>query len=601
MATAGSGTAPVPQTTHSDKPAAPADATGLPAATAQAPVTPAPTAPTTAGRVPRAATDTAATDTAAAGALTPAGAKATEMAGAKGAETAKSAAAKSPRAARQQRRKAPASAKAGKKAREKEPVKVRTLNDVLRELPRVDDLLGNPEIYDPTSDIPRALARMAIREALDIERRALREEMPDALDLPALTSRVRSHVQASYFKRLRSCVNATGIVVHTNLGRAPLSLDVAMQVAEIASHYSTLEFDIHTGERGSRHSLVEHLLTTITGAQAACVVNNNAAAVLLVLSEFARGKEVIVSRGELIEIGGSFRIPDIMALSGARMVEVGTTNKTHMTDYERAITPDTAMILKVHPSNYRVVGFHEEVKPDALVDLARKHNLMVFEDQGSGMLVDLAEGGIANNEHTANWSIAQGIDVVSCSGDKLLGASQAGIILGSAELIGRIKENPFMRAMRPDKLTLAALEATLRDYLEQGRPWQRIPVLQMLSMTETELKRRARRLGERLAEEFVKARIPRETIRAVLEVRESSSFAGGGSLPTNELPTWVVTLDFPGHKATEVRHWLLNNSERPVVTRVENERIVCDVRTLVDVRDENDLVDALVEAFKALH
>lgn len=470
------------------------------------------------------------------------------------------------------------------------------INAELRALPRVDDLLDNPQVASRWVGVPRAIAREAVRSALDKERAAIRAGQRSKGDDSGLVERIALEVGLASRERLRCAVNATGVVIHTNLGRAPMAEHVAAHVADVATHYSTLEFDVRTCERGSRHDLVSELLCWLTGAGGACVVNNNAAAVLLVLSEFARGREVIVSRGELIEIGGSFRIPDIMELSGAHMVEVGTTNKTHISDYERAITPDTALILKVHPSNYRVVGFHEEVAASDLAALAHDHGIAVYEDQGSGMLVDISQAGIPNDEHTAGWSLAQGVDIVSCSGDKLLGSSQAGIILGPSDMIDRIKLNPFMRAMRPDKLTLAALEATLRDYLDPGVAWKQVPVLRMLSIGEDELKARAERLLFRVRAELSKGGMGEDDIQDLTDMKRATSFVGGGALPTSEIPTWAVLARRRDLGANDLRAWLIQVPERPVVTRVEDDWVFCDVRTLVDARDEDCLVEALCQA-----
>lgn len=457
----------------------------------------------------------------------------------------------------------------------------------LRGLPRVDDLLADPRIAAQCQDVPRVIARDAVRDAIDQERDAIRAgKAPSTSD--ELAQRSAALVRRASLLHLRSAVNATGVVIHTNLGRSPLSARAAQHVADVSTHYSTLEFDVEAGARGSRHNLVSELLSRLTGAEDACVVNNNASAVLIVLSELGRDKEVIVSRGELIEIGGSFRIPDIMELSGAKMVEVGTTNKTHLQDFERAITEETSLVLKVHPSNYRIMGFHEEVSAQDLAALAHERGIVVYEDQGSGMLADLTQAGIASDEHTAGWSLAQGVDLVSCSGDKLLGSGQAGIILGSAELVGRIKKNPLMRAVRPDKMTLAALEYTLRDYLDPDAAWREVPVLRMLSAPIAELKARAQDLLERLLA------IPGGLAPdARAEALATTSFVGGGALPTTELPTWAVRVRRAGVGANELRSRLIQLPARPVVTRVEEDWVVCDVRTLVDERDEQDLIDAL--------
>lgn len=490
----------------------------------------------------------------------------------------------------------------------------------LRALPRVDDLLANDQVRAAMAGAPRALATDALRATLDAERaRILAGETPRQAD--ELVEACAAAVARAALPHLRCAVNATGVVIHTNLGRAPVSPHVAAHIADVASHYDTLEFDVDTCKRGSRHDHVRELICTLTGAEDAAVVNNNAAAVMLVLSELARGHEVIVSRGELIEIGGSFRIPDIMALSGARMVEVGTTNKTHLADFERAITPDTALVLKVHPSNYRVVGFHEEVDAVELARLAHDHGIRVYEDQGSGVLVNLSEAGIANDEHTPGWSLAQGVDIVTCSGDKLLGASQAGIILGSSELVGRIRKHPLMRALRPDKLTLAGLEATLRDYLDEGVAWGSVPVLRMLRATPADLHARAYVLLGRLAQElgvqvegtlvgpgasskYGESPKVEGTYLQVGPVRvrmaADTSYVGGGALPTTELPSWTLRLAAPGCDLEALRAHLIQTPERPVVTRVSHDELVCDVRTLVDARDEADLVAALAAEVRRL-
>ncbi len=465
----------------------------------------------------------------------------------------------------------------------------------LRDLPRVDDLLADPVVAQAGAAAPRALVRESVRTCLDEERaRILAGQDPHNRD--QIISVLTGELSHDLRPRLRCAVNATGVVVHTNLGRAPLSAHVAAHVADVASHYSTLEFDVATGSRGSRHELVEGLLCELTGAEAACVVNNNAAAVMLVLAELGRGREVIVSRGELIEIGGSFRIPDIMELSGATMVEVGTTNKTHPRDFERAINEQTALVLKVHPSNYRVMGFHEEVDPAELCRIAHEHGVLVYEDQGSGMLLDLAQGGIASDEPTVSRSLAQGVDVVSCSGDKILGAGQAGIVFGSAEVVDRIKHNPLMRAMRPGKLTLAALEATLRDYLDPAGAWQTVPTLKMLSADPDSLRKRAEGILARARAKLEGAK--GEGTGWTLEAAPAVAYAGGGALPLTQINSWAVRLRVGGAPLDQVRLWLIQQPVRPIVAYVSDDWLVCDVRTLVDERDERDLADGLAAAVR---
>lgn len=474
----------------------------------------------------------------------------------------------------------------------------------LRALPRVDDVLAHPDVALVGASVPHDMMLAAVRACLDEERRLIRDGWP-ARPREELIAACAARVADAARFNLRSAVNATGVVVHTNLGRAPLSQQAAAHVADVASHYSTLEFDVGSGARGSRHDLVSSLVCQVTGAEAAVVVNNNAAAVMLVLWEFARGREAVVSRGELVEIGGSFRIPDIMGLSGARMVEVGTTNKTRLADYERAICEDTALVLKVHPSNYRVVGFHEEVAAGDLARLAHERGLLVYEDQGSGSLVDLARAGVGQGEHTPAQSLAAGIDLVSCSGDKLLGGTQAGIVMGRADLVERVRKNPLMRALRPDKLTLAGLEAALRDYMDGGAVWEKVPVLRMLAASGDVLHERAIRVmgrcaaalvarGVEVAPDVVSERLVCGPV--VLRVAPDASFAGGGSLPAEELPTWTLRMACLEPGAPDAEQWrmrLIHGPARPVVARVNAGELVCDVRTLVDARDEEDLVDAL--------
>lgn len=481
----------------------------------------------------------------------------------------------------------------------------------LRALPRVDDVLAEADVAAAMADVPHEVAVGAVRSCLNEERARIRAgEHP--LTREGIIAACAARVAYAALPHLRCVVNATGTVIHTNLGRAPLSAKVAAHVADVASHYSTLEFDVEEGVRGSRHDHVRELVCAVTGAEDAAVVNNNAAAVMMVLAEFARGCEVVVSRGELIEIGGSFRIPDIMAMSGAKMVEVGTTNKTHLVDFERAINPETALVLKVHPSNYRVVGFHEEVEVDALARLAHERGVMVYEDQGSGSFVDLAAAGVGSGEHTAAWSLAQGVDLVSFSGDKLLGAAQAGIIVGSSELVRRVKKNPLMRAMRPDKMTLAAIEAVLRSYLDGDAAWRDVPVLAMLGATPYELHERAAALFGRIAGALESQGLPVSygdpevscpeagekpcELRvgpACLRVAPLESCVGGGALPTEELPGYGLRLEVEGVSPNRLRTRLLAVRPRAVVARVGDDALLCDVRTLVDERDETDVVEAL--------
>ena len=373
---------------------------------------------------------------------------------------------------------------------------------LMRQLPAVDAALR--ELEDEQQRLPRPMLRGLVNECLDLVREEIRQGVltsGDELTLEALTPRLRAYIKVRSRPRFRRVLNATGVVVHTNLGRSLLAPEAMDAVAEVCRHYSNLEFDLDTGERGSRYSHVEGLLTDITGAEAALVVNNNAAAVLLTLRALCAGREVIVSRGQLVEIGGSFRIPDVMARSGAVLREVGATNRTHLRDYEQAIGEDTAALMRVHASNFRIIGFTGDVALPDLRALADRHGLPVIEDLGSGTLIDFTPHGLPG-EPTVARTVADGADVVTFSGDKVLGGPQAGVIVGRREYVERIKADPMNRALRIDKMTLAALEATLRLSLEPETAVERIPTLRMMTMPEATLKTRAGRLARLIAKEL---------------------------------------------------------------------------------------------------
>ena len=369
---------------------------------------------------------------------------------------------------------------------------------LLRQLPQVDDLLRHPELAPAIEPLPRMLASAVVRRVLAATRQHLNadppETLPPRLDETALLQDLREALLAAAKPRLRRVVNATGVVIHTNLGRSPLGEACLTPVQEVASRYSTLEYDLARGARGSRHDHLEGVVQELTGAGGVLVVNNNAAAVLLALNTLGAGKEVVISRGQLVEIGGSFRLPEIMAASGAILREVGTTNKTYVKDFEAAITSETAVLLKVHPSNYRIMGFTHEVTLGEMVDLGRRYGLKVVEDLGSGCLVDLSRYGL-EREPTVQEALKAGADLVLFSGDKLLGGPQAGLILGNREVVEALRKNPMTRALRPDKMTLTALEATLRLYLDEPRALAEIPTLRMLTRPVAELDRGARAPG----------------------------------------------------------------------------------------------------------
>jgi L-seryl-tRNA(Ser) seleniumtransferase len=378
-------------------------------------------------------------------------------------------------------------------------------------------------------------------------------------------------------------INATGVVVHTNLGRSLLARDALLAVERACSHYSNLEFSLAKGQRGSRYSHVQDLLTTLTGAEAALVVNNNAAAVLLVLESLAKGKEVIVSRGQLVEIGGSFRIPDVMAKSGARLKEVGTTNRTHLADYEQAISSETGALLKVHTSNYKVIGFHKEVPLQGLASLGQRHGLPVIEDLGSGNFFDFSTSQPLG-EPTAQSALKDGAALITFSGDKLLGGPQSGIILGQRRLVDRIKKNPLNRALRIDKMTLAALEATLRLYLDPDKAREEIPTLKMITMNKSTLQGRAKRLAADLRRQWGS--------RPRVQTKVGVSRVGGGASPGGELPTSLVQISMSGQELEHMRQALLQ-TDPPLVGRVEDQSLCLDPRTIQ--ADELRLIPGILD------
>jgi L-seryl-tRNA(Ser) seleniumtransferase len=447
---------------------------------------------------------------------------------------------------------------------------------LLRKLPGVDHVLDLWENTHAAKNTPRAVVVQSIRNALEELRSiilsadgAVNEALFSDSELLRLTEKAVNKAMGFKLKRV---VNATGVVVHTNLGRSLLPEGVAQHVADISSRYSNLEFDLQKGVRGSRYSSIEDILCELSGAEAALVVNNNAAAVFLSLETLAKGRAVIVSRGELVEIGGSFRIPDVMARSGAKLMEVGTTNRTHLKDYEGAIRDDTALLLKVHTSNYSIVGFTADVALKDLVALGAKYHLPVMKDLGSGSFVDFSQYGTIK-EPTVQETVATGADVVTFSGDKMLGGPQAGIIVGKKDILERIKKNPINRALRIDKMTLAALEATLHLYRDETKAVAAIPTLSMLTMPAKLISARARGLGNRLK------KLSSKRLEAV--VVESSSRVGGGALPLQELPTRCVAIKIEGLSANEIER-IMRKSNPPIIGRIENDLFVMDMRTVQD-------------------
>lgn len=397
-------------------------------------------------------------------------------------------------------------------------------------------------------------------------------------DVKLLYNNLTNFIKAYHKTRFARVVNATGIIIHTNLGRSILPGSSLQRLMQAGGCYSNLEFNLDTGRRGSRYSHVEELLCELTGAEAALVVNNNAAAVLIALEALALGKEAVVSRGQLVEIGGSFRIPDIMTRSGTRLVEVGTTNRTHLRDYENAITSETGVLLRVHCSNYRIVGFTGEVSNADLAQLGKARGIPVMEDLGSGCFVDLSKFGLAK-EPTVQEVVASGIDIVTFSGDKLLGGPQAGIIVGKKHLIDQIKENPLNRALRIDKLTLASLESVLRLYLDEVNALQEIPTLRMIAVPESVVEQRARHLLSRC-----QAELGTSCSFATINVQ---SQVGGGAMPGQNLASWAVAVQPSDMKISQFEQ-RLRHAPVPVIGRIANDRLLLDLRTVAE--DELDMV-----------
>ena len=447
--------------------------------------------------------------------------------------------------------------------------------DTLRALPSVHQLLDEPDAATLIGSHGRPLVRFAIQQVLDEERQAQSVANP-----AARWGRVASLIESLRRPRLRPVVNATGVVLHTNLGRAPLAASAAEAAAAIAGRYSTLEFDAESGRRGGRHQLVSESLRYLTGAQSAAVVNNCAGAMLLMLMALAKGKEVIVGRGELVEIGGGVRMPEIMRLSGAKLVEVGTTNRTRLDDYAAAIGDRTAAILKVHASNFQVVGFTESVELKPLADLAHARGVLLFHDLGSGSLLDATADGL-RAEPRLQDSLRDGVDLVAASGDKLLGGPQAGLLLGRAAIVDRVMKHPLARALRVDKLTLAALAATLDLYLTQST--EALPIWQMISATPASIARRAEAWRSRLDE-----------LGVGTELRASWSEVGGGSLPGERMPTTVLVLTSARTSAATLLR-LLREHEPPLIGRIEDERVLLDPRTVLPDQDDA-LLDAVARA-----
>jgi L-seryl-tRNA(Ser) seleniumtransferase len=457
----------------------------------------------------------------------------------------------------------------------------------LRGLPAVEILLRHPALVVAGAGIPRLLLVESARAELSRERARLRAGPAEPVALDLLAQRVLGRAREAARPQLRRVLNATGVVLHTNLGRAPLAPAAQAAVAAVAGGYCSLEYDLSTGRRGERGAGLERWLTRLTGAEAALCVNNGAAALLLVLSALAAGRKVLVSRGELVEIGGSFRIPEILEKSGATLVEVGSTNRTHLRDYERVLErgADVAVLLRVHPSNFRIEGFTARPGLAELAALTRRRRVALVEDLGSGALVDLAPFGLGH-EPTVGESLAAGCDVVTCSGDKLLGGSQAGLVLGRRKWLAKVRKDPIARAVRLDKLTLAALEATLPLYADPGQALRDVPTLAMLGLSPADLEARARRLAAGLA-----TRVP--GLRAVVVAGRGE--VGGGALPLQRLPGWVVEVVQQGRDARELER-RARTAELPVIGTIRAGCWRLDPRTLT-AAELDEVVEVLARVF----
>ena len=439
---------------------------------------------------------------------------------------------------------------------------------LLRKIPKIDEILKQPSI--DAADCNHSILMESIRETLDSLRHSILGGNDGvSLEMDDICAEVLALVEQKNTMHLRPVINGTGIILHTNLGRAKLSDRAVDAIKSIAQDYNNLEYNLEKGSRGSRYDHVDQLICKITGAEAAMAVNNNAAAVMLILSTMAKGHEVITSRGELVEIGGAFRVPDIMAQSGGTLVEVGTTNKTHYSDYVNAITPETGALLKVHTSNFKIMGFFEEVTLEEMVEIGHKHNLPVIYDMGSGSLVRLENYGIQDEPNVLDL-MKTGVDILSFSGDKLLGGPQAGIIVGKKEWIDKMKKNPLTRAFRIDKLTLAALEATLRDYLDLDVALKSIPTLQMMTATMEDLQPKGQKLFDLLNN---------NPEGYSVELTEDFGQIGGGSVPTQMIPSVVVALKTHNISLAKLEE-ALRKVSLPIIARISKDRMLFDVRTI---------------------
>lgn len=449
--------------------------------------------------------------------------------------------------------------------------------ELFRKLPSVDEVLSKDEIKNTLNFYPRSIVLETIREAIELNRRKIiNSDKYLDINIESIINNVIDKVKLKYSLSLKKVINGTGIVIHTNLGRSLVSEQIKDDLFSIATRYSNLEYDIENGERGSRYTHLTDIIKRLTGAEDVLVVNNNASAVLLSLNTLAKEKEVIVSRGELVEVGGSFRIPSIMELSGAKLNEVGSTNKTHLKDYEESINENTGAIMKVHTSNYKILGFTESVEVDKLSNLSKKYNVPLIEDLGSGVFIDLSKYGLSY-EPTVLDSLKNGADIVTFSGDKLLGGVQAGIIVGKKEYIQKMKKNQLTRALRVDKLTICALEATLRMYLDEENAIKNIPTLRMLTYSIQELEKKAVGLYDKI----------KDLKDFDIKISDSKSQVGGGSMPLEFIDSKVIEI-IPKKISVSSLEKKLRLSKSHIIGRIKDEKYILDVRTIFE--DEFDLI-----------
>ncbi len=462
-------------------------------------------------------------------------------------------------------------------------------NELLRALPKVDECMGMLE-GEFSKAVPPKIVKKSVRSCIELEREKIldNEDNYQKIDKVEWKDIFIKAINMNMQSNLRRVINGTGVVIHTNLGRSLLSKDATECLVASGMNYTNLEFDLNSGKRGSRYTLVEEIICDLTGAEAALVVNNNAAAVLLVLETLAKGKEAIVSRGQLVEIGGSFRIPDVMAKSGAILVEVGATNRTHLFDYEKAITENTSLLLKVHTSNFKIVGFTSEVTAEDLVSLAKKNKIVVMEDLGSGCLVDLSDFGLPK-EPTVQQVVQAGVDVVTFSGDKLLGGPQAGIIVGKKDVIDKIKKNPLNRALRIDKFTLASLENILRNYYDIEQALQNVPTLNMLTQPNENIKKRAQKTLRILKKHDLK--------NCNFSLINVFSRVGGGAMPEYGLKSWAIQFDLAKDSLSQFEKEI-RDMEIPLIGRIENEHFLIDFRTIQE-DDIPELTKLLLNYFNS--